>query len=226
MRITRIERQKKRPDRVSIYADGEFLTGVSRETLLRAALRVGDEISQDLVNTLQDEESLFAARNSALRLLSVRPRAERELRDRLREKEFSETHIGRVVDDLKRAELVNDAAFARTYIRNALVIRPVGEARIRQKLLFLGVDRSTVEEAVRETLGQVDMVAVARETARKFLRRTRTTGKESDPQKVRQRLTAHLSRRGYSWNTISAVLTSLHGSSSGEEGNEQGGFRY
>ena len=220
MRITRIERQKKRPDRVSIYADGEFLTGVSRETFLRAALRVGDEISQDLVSTLQEEESLFAARNSALRLLSVRPRAERELRDRLREKEFSEAHIGRVVNDLKRAALVDDDAFAKTYIRNALTLRPVGEARIRQKLLLLGVERATVEEAVREVLGQVDMVAVARETARKFLRRTHTTGKEPDPQKARQRLTAHLSRRGYSWNTISAVLTSLSLPSSGDEGNE------
>lgn len=220
MRITRIERQKKRPDRVNIYADGEFLTGVSKETLLRAALRVGDEISDTLVKTLQEEESLFAARNSALRLLSARPRAERELRDRLREKEFSETHIGRVVDDLKRAELVNDAAFARTYIRNALTIRPVGEARIRQKLLLLGVDRVTLDDAVRETLGHVDMVAVAREIARKFLRRTRSTGKDSDPRKTRQRLTAHLSRRGYSWNTISAVLTSLHLPSSGEQDNE------
>jgi regulatory protein len=220
VRITKIERQKKRPDRVSIYADGEFLTGVSQETLLRTALRVGDEISDTLVTSLQDEESLFAARNSAFRLLSVRPRAERELRDRLREKEFSETHIGRVVEDLKRAELVNDAVFARTYIRNALTLRPVGEARIRQKLLLLGVDRATVEEAVRETLGPVDMVAVAREIARKFLRRSRNTGKEADPRKTRQRLSAHLSRRGYSWNTISAVLKSLHLSSSGEEDNE------
>ena len=220
MRITRIERQKKRPDRVNIYADGEFLTGVSQETLLRAALRVGDEISQDLVEALQEEESLFAARNSALRLLSVRPRAERELRDRLREKEFSETHIGRVVDDLKRAKLVNDAEFARTYIRNALALRPVGEARIRQKLLLLGVDRETVEDAVRETLGSVDMVAVAREIARKFLRRAHSPGRESDPRKTRHRLTAHLSRRGYSWNTIGAVLSSLHLSSSGGEDNE------
>jgi regulatory protein len=220
VRITRIERQKKRPDRVNIYADGEFLTGVSKETLLRAALRVGDEISDTLVKTLQDEESLFAAKNSAFRLLSVRPRAERELRDRLREKEFSEAHIGRVVDDLKRAELVNDAAFARTYIRNALTVRPVGEARIRQKLLLLGVDRATLDDAIRETLGDVDMVAVAREIARKFLRRTRSTGKVSDPRKTRQRLTAHLSRRGYSWNTIGAVLTSLHLPSSGEQDNE------
>ena len=220
MRITRIERQKKRPDRVNIYADGEFLTGVSKETLLRAAIRVGDEVSDTLVKTLQDEESLFAARNSAFRLLSVRPRAERELRDRLREKEFSEAHIGRVVDDLKRAELVNDAAFARTYIRNALTIRPVGEVRIRQKLLLLGVDRATLDEAIRETLGDVDMVAVARGIAQKFLRRTHSTGKVSDPRKTRQRLTAHLSRRGYSWNTIGAVLTSLHLPSSGGQDNE------
>lgn len=220
MRITRIEGQKKRPDRVNIYADGEFLTGVSKETLLRAALRVGDEISDTLAETLQDEESLFAARNSALRLLSARPRAERELRDRLREKEFSELHIGQVVEKLKRAELINDAAFARAYIRNALAIRPVGEARIRQKLLLLGVDRATVDEAVRETLGDVDMVAVAREIARKFLRRKSGTGKDPDQLKTRQRLTAHLSRRGYSWNTISAVLTSLHLPSSGEQNSE------
>ena len=46
MKITRIETQKKRPGRKSIFADGEFLIGIASDTLVRFGLRTGDEIDE------------------------------------------------------------------------------------------------------------------------------------------------------------------------------------
>lgn len=209
MRITRIETQQKRRDRVNLYADGEFAVGISKETLLRAALRVGDELTPDQLHALRSDEDAFQTRAAALRLLARRPRSERELRDRLREKEHADADIARVLADLRAAGLVNDAAFARTFIRNALTLRPLGEIQLRQKLLVFGIERSVVDDAIREELGAVDVDDIALGLVQKYLARTAGRGPSDDPQKRRRLASAMLARRGYSWAVIARVLKRL-----------------
>lgn len=210
MRITRIETQQKRRDRVNLYVDGEFAAGISKETLLRAALRVGDELTPDRLSTLQSDESLYQTRAAAMRLLSRRPRSERELRDRLREKEFADADIARVLSDLRAAGLVNDAEFARTFIRNSLALRPLGEIQIRQKLLVFGIDRATVDAAVRDELDAVDVDEIATALARKYLSRGPGRGSPDEMRKRRRLAGAMLARRGYSWAVITRVLKRLN----------------
>lgn len=209
MRITRIETQQKRRDRVNVYADGEFAVGISKETLLRAALRVGDELTPERLSALQSEEGLFQTRAAAMRLLARRPRAERELRDRLREKEYADADITRVLSDLRAAGLVNDAEFARTYIRNTLTLRPLGEIQLRQKLLIFGIERATVDDAIREELGAVDVDDIALAVTRKYLARSAGRGSADDPVKRRRLAAAMLARRGYAWAVITRVLKKL-----------------
>ncbi|MBM2842078.1 MAG: recombination regulator RecX, partial [Bacteroidetes bacterium] len=93
MRVTKIESQKKNPRRKNVYADGEFVAGVSDETLLRSGLRTGDEISDERLKILIQEEETSSAKQVALRFLAHRPRTTKEIRDKLREKEFAEEEI-------------------------------------------------------------------------------------------------------------------------------------
>lgn len=210
MRITRIETQKKRRDRVNVFADGEFVLGLSKETLLRAALRVGDELSPSRIAALTADETLHQARSSALRLLARRPRSERELRDRLRENEFDAGTIGRVIAGLTDAGLVNDAEFARMYIRNALALRPQGELQLRRKLLLLGVARPLIDQVMQEIMPGVDEEETARALARRYVARSRNAAPPDDLRKHRQRIAAMLARRGYAWPVITRVLKSLN----------------
>jgi len=192
-----------------MFADGEFLVGLSKEILLRAGLRVGDEISRAQADTLIAQETLLSAKNAALRLLAVRPRSEQEIVDRLREKEYGEQTISATLGELRAAGLVNDAEFSRSFIRNTLVLRPLGELQLRRKLLLLGVPRPVVDDAVNATLTGVDMLDVARQTAIAYQRRLQHSPAPEDPRKTRNKISAHLARRGYPWSTISAVLKSL-----------------
>jgi regulatory protein len=224
VRITKIETQKKSPGRVSLFADGEFLIGLTKETLLRAGLRVGDDISSRQVDELTARETLLSAKNAALRLLAVRPRSEREITDRLREKEFSAQDIAAVMNDLRDARLVNDAEFARAFIRNALTLRPVGELQLRRKLLLLGVSKPIVDDAVSNTLAGVDMTDVAREAALAYQRRTKNSPASGDKRKMRNSISAFLARRGYSWQTISAVMKTLDLPKGDDPDDEQSSF--
>jgi regulatory protein len=211
VRITKIENQKKRPGRKNIYADGKFVAGVSTETLLKLGLRPGDDIGSDQLKAIQAAETVQSARNTALRFLSTRPRTEREMRSKLRAKEFSEDKIALVMQDLRQAGLLDDRAFARMYIRNALALRPAGPPVLRRRLFLLGVDRAIVDEAIAGELTTAGQAESARDLAAHFVARAKATRKTEAPEKLRARLTGFLARRGFAWETIRDVTNDVLG---------------
>jgi regulatory protein len=202
VRITKIENQQKRPGRKNIYADGKFVAGVSAETLLKLALRTGDEIGPDQLKAILAAETTQSARNTALRFLSTRPRTEREIRSKLREKEFSDEEIALVVRDLRQAGLLDDREFARLFIRNAMTLHPAGAAVLRRKLLILGVDRTTIDDIIAEELSSQSQAESAHDLARRFIARARAARTQQSPEKLRARLSGYLARRGFPWETI------------------------
>jgi regulatory protein len=209
MRITRIENQKKHQNRKNIYADEEFLIGLSDETLIRSGIRVGDEVSAERLKALQRTEELVNAKRSALRFLSHRPRTVREVRDKLREKEVSDNDIAVTIDDLTRSGLLDDAEFARMYIRDALALHAVGQLLLRKKLLLFGIDRATVDEALHAAFEDENSEGAALAAARKYMQKpSRSRGKIDKP-KLRNRVAAFLGRRGYTWDVIQSVLKKL-----------------
>jgi regulatory protein len=209
MKITRIERQKKNPRRKNVYADGQFVLGLSDETLLKAGLRIGDELNKDDLTTLQEKEGLLSARNTALRYLSYRPRTEREIRDKLREKEFADDEIARVLADLKNAGLVNDAEFAKMFIRNALTRKPVGRALLKQKMFLLGLTRENIDPALAEFEAETDVTAIAIEAGRTYLRKAPVPRSREQRQKIRNRLSGFLIRRGFAWDVVRKAVDTL-----------------
>jgi regulatory protein len=210
VRITRIEVQQKRPDRRNIYADGSFLIGIHVETLLRSGLRMGDTISDDQLHSLQESEDLLAARHLALRYLARRPRSEREVRDKLRDKEFGQREIDRVLADLLQSGLVNDLEFARSYIRNSLTMRPLGELRLKQKLVLLGVQRALIDQAMNEVKGGDEMHEAASRAARQFLQRSSRSQRKEERDQIRRRLIGFLTRRGFPWPIIQSIIAAHH----------------
>jgi regulatory protein len=207
MRITKIEGQKNNPSRKNIYIDGEFALGISAETLVRFGLRTGDEIDESKLKALQAAEEVHSAKQAALRLLARRPRSEKEIRDKLREKEFGDEEIRQAIASLRRSGIVDDEAFARTFIRDQLTVRPKGPVALKQKLLLLGIKKEIIEAALEEAFRESPQDVVALEAAQKFLRRV----SHNDLRSTRQRLSAFLVRRGFSWDVIAGVMNKVLG---------------
>ncbi len=216
MRITAITPQQRNPSRRNIFVDGSFAVGVSAETLIRFALRTGDEIATDLLQQIERSEELVSARAVALRFLGVRPRTEKEIRDKLREKEFGDEEIQKTLDSLRAANLLNDAEFARMYIRDQLIKRPAGAISLKRKLLLLGVEKGIVELTLKEILGQSDEEERALKLARDFVRKAQSMRSNEAEAKLLQRTTAFLARRGFSWDVIQTVRKNLFSGSTEE----------
>jgi len=209
MRITKIESQQKNPTRKNLFADDEFLVGVSTETLLRFGIRVGDEIGEEKLKALQASEELQGAKSIALRFLARRQRTEKEIRDKLREKEFGDEEIASTIEHLRGLGFLNDEEFARSFIRHQLALRPKGKLALKQKLLLLGVAKETIDTALAEAFEETSQEDSAIEVARKFLKKSAKA--RDDPRKTKQKLAAFLTRRGFTWDVISPVLKTVLG---------------
>ncbi len=207
MRITKIEGQKHNPSRKNIYIDGEFALGISAETLLRFGLRTGDEIGEQKLKALHAAEELQGAQRAALQLLARRPRTEKEIRERLREKEFGEEEIDQAVASLRSSGFLDDEAFARAFIQDQLSVRPKGPLAIKRRLLLLGVKKETIDRVLNEAFQERSLNDVALDVAMKFLRKI----SHNDPRSKREKLAGFLSRRGFSWDVIAEVMNKALG---------------
>ena len=133
-------------------------------------------------------KALRKATGSALNMLARRPRAEREIRERLSAKFDPET-ADRAIDRLKAQGLVDDAKFAKLWTSYRVRHSPRSARAIRAELAQKGVPRGLAESAVEN----LDDDSAARRAADKFARRL----SRDDFQKFHRRLRDHLLRRGF-----------------------------
>ena len=136
-RITAIERQKRNPERVNLYLDGAFAMGLPLDAVADFGLRAGVALSPMQIADLKELDDTAKATDAAIRLLTSRPRAVREIRDRLRRKEYGDETIERVIERLRDWRYIDDEAFARYWVENRESNRPRGRRLIEPGLVPL-----------------------------------------------------------------------------------------
>jgi regulatory protein len=200
MRITAIEPQQKNPQRVNVYLDGEFAFGLAR--LVAAWLSVGQELSEEKAARLQADDERETAYQKALHFLSFRPRSTAEIRQNLTKRGISESLVQETVARLQGSGLVNDEAFARAWVENRSEFRPRSRSALRMELRLKGLEDEVIQAVLEE---QVDEEALALQAARKYVRRL--AGLEWP--EFRQKLGGFLARRGFSYTTLSPVVSEV-----------------
>lgn len=203
MKITAIEPQKHHPERVNVHVDGSYRLALAQEIVFRQGIRTGDTVSEARLRELEDEDQRWKARDASLNLLSYRPRTARELQRRLRRKEFPEEVAERTVEELVDKGIVDDAAFAESFVRDRVRLRPRGRRRLVQELRAKGVDAETAEAAVGEVMEreEVSELELARDAVSKWSPRS-----GDDAERSRRRLYGFLARRGFGSDTIQVVM--------------------
>ncbi|MEP0804188.1 MAG: RecX family transcriptional regulator [Chloroflexota bacterium] len=206
-KITAIEAQKRRPNRVNIYLDGEFAFGLERITA--AWLRVGQELDEKKIKQLQAEDTRERALQQALLFLSYRARSEAEIRRNLRKHEIPEAVIEETLERLRRDGMANDSQFAQAWVENRNTFRPRSRRMLALELRQKGLD----DEAAKSALEGVDDEALAYEAARK--RAARLRGLEWSEFKIK--LSGFLARRGFSYPVILPIVTRVWNETHAEE---------
>lgn len=200
-KITALRAQKRNPERVNVYLDGEFAFGLAR--IVAAWLQVGQELSAEKIASLQAQDQVEAGLQQAIKFLGYRPRSVEEVRRNLVKHEYPETAIEEILTRLQRNGLLDDREFARRWVENRIEFRPRGRRALRFELRKAGVADPIIQATLDEMLTNEDRLAY--ETASKYARRLKT-----DERRVFfQKLSGYLGRRGFNYETASAVTERL-----------------
>jgi len=199
-KITAIEPQLNNPQRVSIYLDGEFAFGLARFTA--GWLKWGQELSEEKIAALQAEDESEMAYQKALHFLSYRPRSSAEVRQNLTKRGIPEALVNETVNRLQQAGLINDQEFARAWVENRNIFQPRSKSALRMELRRKGLSDEIIQPVLDE---QVDEETLAFDAARKYARRL--TGLEW--LRFRLKLSGFLARRGFSYTTLSPVVSEV-----------------
>lgn len=197
-KITGLKKQKKRDHRVNIYLDGEFAFSLEKDTVLRAGLRIGRELTAEDMADLTGQDLRRKCYNAACRFLSYRPRSEQEVRQRLLRQGYDDACIQPTMVRLKELGIIDDAQFARLWVDNRDDLRPRGRRLIKMELRQKGLSQDIIEQAV----GDLDETEAAYRAAEKKARSLPT----NDYDTFRKRLAAHLGRRGFGYETMNTTI--------------------
>ena len=198
-RITGI-RRGSRGRAVLTTSDGETLI-VHAEALALARVREGDALDGAARERLDLEQHRRKAHEAALQLLRHRPRSEREMVRRLRQRGLPADVVAEEVERLREAGLLDDEAFAESWVEERRERSPRGKRLLRQELVGRGVGAAIADEAVSAVDDRTAALAVARGRAWRL--------EGLDFQRFSQRLAGFLQRRGFGYEVVEEAVRTV-----------------
>ena len=207
MIVTKIEYQKKNPNRVNLYIDEQFFCGVSLDTLAKENLYEGLTIDEDTLDRIlaTDLESRFFTR--VVDYLSHSPRSEFQILRYLKNLRFKKKGIWfkeeieldwdiffeRILSKLKKYKYIDDESYARMFVQSRLRSKPRGKSILIGELMSKGISKDIAQEICNQEV--VEEIEILRNSFEKKYKQEKFDIKN-------QKMVNYLLRKGFSWDLI------------------------
>jgi regulatory protein len=199
-KVTAITAQKRNPNRVNVFLDGEYSFSLSR--IVAAWLEPGKTLDQKQIDNLIEKDGEEQVLQSATLLVSHRPRSEKEVRMRLQQKGYKSETIDRVVEKLRSASVLRDDHFAELWIDSRNEFHPRSQRLMRYELRNKGITEKDIDEALKSSANDQDLALKAAAKARRRYQGLNWFA-------FRTKMSAHLARRGFSYDVISLTVQKI-----------------
>lgn len=200
--ITKIEVQKNNKNRVNIYVNEEFFTGLDIELFYNLNLKKGSTINEDELKELILKDNISKAKNKALRILNKAEQSEKTLRDKLAD--YDEDIIDEVIEYLKNSKYLDDKGFAERIAYSNSNVSRFGKNKIKQNLYKKGIDKNDIECALSTINDDTEL-----ENALYLAKKRYKIIKNEDKRKVYQKLMQHLTYKGFSYDITKKAISSV-----------------
>jgi regulatory protein len=200
MTITKLASHPARPGRLRVYIDEKYAFELSRKSILALKIAEGEELTPERWRQLE----IAAAREAAIGLLARRERSRAELKTALKRKGFETGIVESVLDTIEKEGFQSDARFASAWVGTRRRLSPRGKAALAYELKQKGIPDSEAADALSQYKSS-DERAALRDLIDSRLTRWRDS--KDNKEKTKHRLLGFLSRRGFAYEDIRAVLS-------------------
>ena len=196
--ITKLERQKHNDTRVSVFVDGEYSFSLSDELIIEYKVAVGKDVTVLPLKEMAEEDEFKRAMACAFKHMSLSEKSEKQLREHLEKKEFSEKIIEKTVARLKELNYIDDLSYARAFVEHTSAS---GKKAILYKLKSKGISEEIINEALEDVSDESQL-----ENAVELLKKQMPRYEKYDNYEKKRRLNGFLARKGYDWDIISEAI--------------------
>lgn len=216
MKLTKIEKQKHKADRYSLYVDDEFWMGVDENILVQFGLLRAQEIDKALMEAIRHAEFEQGVYHKAIQYLAYSMKTRKEvatyLEDRFQAEMAQSPENYQMIQDVIKTTLekledmgyINDEAYVQAYLNTQALLSPKGPKLLRQALLKKGIDTPLIDESLSH-LDVSDYRDGALRLAEKYIRSKSRLPMKKQEEKVRELLY----RKGYGQDVIGFVMETL-----------------
>ncbi len=200
MRITSIEKSNKNKSMASICIDNkqEFILPLKRIDALN--LTVDKSIEPETLDYILKYEVYAAAKNSAVKFLSLKLRTSFEVKEKLIELGYEDNTISQVINDLTEIDYINDYKFATKYISEKTKLKPKSIKLMEMELDNKGIPNEIISSVIEELNPDDDLVAL------ELLKKRYSKYREYDENLIKK-MKSYLAGRGFSYNQISKAIS-------------------
>jgi regulatory protein len=198
MKITKIERQKKNPNRFSISIDGQFSFGIENIDIVNYNLSEDMILTEELYNDIYKNALFGKAKNRACNYLGYKCRTKKEIIVKLKD-DFNLDIIEEVLLFLEKYNYIDDYKYCIAFISEKMRLKGYGKIRLKYELKNKGVDDDVINKAIDEL--DIDELSVAIKLINK-----KTNGNINLDIKEKNKIYGFLTRRGFGVGTITEAF--------------------
>ncbi len=195
MVVTDINLQKRK-GRYNIYIDGEFYSGLDAEALVKSGLKVGSDVSKELLEKWVNASETRSAFEKLIDIISRSPRSVRDLKNKLLKIGYNKDCVDKAIEKAQEYGYVDNRQYAKMFVES----KNLKSKRELEMLMFQkGIDRQIIKE-LSVGIDESEECQRAKVLAEKYMR-----NKEADS-KTMANLYAFLARKGFNNEAIQKVL--------------------
>lgn len=197
--ITDIQKTKK--GRYSVFADGEFLFSVHRDSYAKTSLSVGACMTAQQLEQLRQDDQLLSAKAYAMDILSRASQTSGMLLEKLC-RYYDEDASELAVERMTELGLVDDADYAARYASDCIKLRGYSLARLRQALRQKKLPREVIDKTLAYYSERDECDPIISLILKKY------SDKLFEKDDLR-RTVAALQRRGFGYDDIRSALKTI-----------------
>lgn len=173
------------------------------DIIIKYELLLRHEIREVEFNKIIQENNMLKAYYTALKIVSIKMRSEKELKELLKKKGYNFSEINYAIDKLKKEGYLKHEVYIEAYIHDMLNLYLIGEAKILNDLIKLGFK----ENEIMPFLNKVDN-DIYIEKINKYVNKKAKVNKRS-VNDFKKRILSELINKGFNKEDIVLILNDL-----------------
>lgn len=135
-----------------------------------------------------------------IRFATIRPRTEYEVKRWFARKKVSEEDSKVALEELKKAGLVDDEAFAKWWVDQRVTFRQKSSRLLVLEIVKKGVDRELARKVVEESNLNDDTMAF------QLIEKKKRSWEKLTPEDRKKKAISYLQLRGFKWEVIKKIV--------------------